>query len=468
MRMIGRYEQITEMGNENAGTCLWCYAKLKGREYFIKEFPEPRYPGPDSKASARLIEKKRFECEKFEKMKIRTYHAINYCSDGNAVRISDFFRVGTKYYMAMPRIDVREMEIKEVAKLPDEVKRRICKVIVHSIAKLHSAHFVHSDIKHANILFTETSIHELTAKLIDFDAGFFEDNPPQCSEEVKGDQIYYSPEAIVVMYGGEAKLTCKLDIFALGILFHQYFSGMPPIYDRERYSCAGMSAADGEAPGVLGSIPEDMRKIISRMLAVNPEDRPTAQEVFDEMSEAVALSYTVNHIINGVIKESAVYEQKSIKSENNRILIEKESLMQRVYSGYRFDRIEPMIKESAFVADGTIINLYYVPDESQKKTVSYKVQHKVDGKVIDSFIYSKQVWLNAPDELPIEKDSLIPLDSLGCEFIGIQYDAIQISLQGEKTVPNGTVITLDYARRREDGFIGDAPARLGWYDMDEL
>lgn len=280
MGMIGRYEQITKLGNENAGTCFWCYAVREGQEYFIKEFPEPKYPTPDSEATPEQVARKEARCEAFEKEKTRIYQAVNNSSDGNAVRVTDFFRVGAKYYIAMPRVKAVDMEIEEIASLSEQEKRRICTVIVHAMAQLHAVHFVHSDVKHSNIMFVHSLTNKLTAKLIDYDAGFFEDTPPRCSEEVKGDQVYYAPEAIAVMYGGEAQLTCKLDIFALGILFHQYFTGALPQFDMEKYDSVGMAVVSGGTIAVSREMPADIHRLICQMLAEDPGERPTAQEVF--------------------------------------------------------------------------------------------------------------------------------------------------------------------------------------------
>ena len=246
MDMIGRYQKITELNNDNAGTCMWCYAVRGGQEYFIKKFPEPKYPTSDSEASPKLVAKKRARCEKFEQKKLKMYRAVNEASDGNVVRIADFFRVGAQYYMAMPRVKSVDMSPEEISKLPEHEKRKICTVIAHAVAQLHSAQFVHFDIKHENIMFTHSCAHKLTAKLIDYDGGFFEDNPPTCADEVGGSWPYFSPEAWILMDGGSAKLSSKLDVFALGILFHQYYTGKLPEYDENRFRSAGDAVRAGE------------------------------------------------------------------------------------------------------------------------------------------------------------------------------------------------------------------------------
>lgn len=471
MGMIGRYEQITKLGNENAGTCFWCYALRGGREYFLKEFPEPKHPVSDSEATPKQVARKLAKCEAFEKEKTRIYQAVNNSSDGNAVRVTDFFRVGAKYYMAMPRVKAVDMEIKDVAKLPEHVKRRICTVIAHALAQLHSVHFVHSDIKHSNVMFVHSRTHKLTAKLIDYDAGFFEDTPPRCSEEVKGDQVYYSPEAIAVMYGGEAKLTCKLDVFALGILFHQYFTGTIPQYDIEQYDSVGKAVVSDGKIEVSRDMPEDIHRLICRMLKAYPEERPTAQEVFNNLTKPDKLSYTVRHEVEGKTRDSFTFEQSVGSYGNRKIAVKQDSLTPREYLGYKYDKREPWIIEGETVDDGTVITVKYVKDLSQQKSVSYTVQHKVDGKIVEQMVHTTKIWINAANEIPIVKGSLTPKSYAGCKF-----EAISTDKQDGDYLANGTIITLKYIEiivenegtQKEDHFVGDAPARPGFWDMGDL
>ena len=132
MDMLGRYQQTTALSNQNAGSCWWCYAVRSGKEFFIKEYLEPKHPQNDTVSSPEKIERKLRKCKAFEAEKTRVFKAINEKSDGNAVRIEDFFRIGAKYYIAMPRIRGIEMEETDIADLPLMARRRLCAVISHA------------------------------------------------------------------------------------------------------------------------------------------------------------------------------------------------------------------------------------------------------------------------------------------------------------------------------------------------
>ncbi|MBE6961613.1 MAG: hypothetical protein E7445_04070 [Ruminococcaceae bacterium] len=471
MAMLGRYERTTALSNKDAGSCRWCFAIRGGQEYFIKEFLEPKYPENDTTSSPEKRAKKIKKCEAFEQSKTRIYRAINEHSDGNAVRVVDFFRVGAKYYMVMPKINPVKMSVEEIARLPEHVKRRICTVIAHSVAQLHKSKFVHADIKHTNIMLVHSRTSKLTAKLIDYDAGFFEYDPPTHPEEIPGDQVYFSPEAWTAILGEEAQLTCKLDIFALGILFHQYLTGKLPGYDEEKFSCAGEAVAAGEKLNISWDMPADIHRVISQMLAANPCERPSAQEVFNNLTKQDKLSYTVHHEVEGKTRDSFTFELSEENYGNRKIAIKQESLKPREYTGYKYDRREPWIIEGETVDDGTVITVKYVKDLNQQKTVSYTVQHKVGGKIVEQTVHTTKVWINATNEIPIVKGSLEPKSYAGCTF-----EAISTDKQDGDRVPNGTIITLKYTEaiiendviQNEGEFIGDAPARPGFWDLGDL
>lgn len=285
MEMLGRYEQTTALSNRNAGSCRWCFAVRNGREFFIKEYLEPKHPETDTVSSPEKKERKLKKCMAFEAEKTRVFQSINEQSDGNAVRIEDFFRIGAKYYIAMPRIRGEALREADVAALKDPEKRKLCAVIAHALACVHAAGYVHADIKHTNVIFVRLPNGNLTAKLIDYDAGYFEDAVPTNTEQIAGDQVYYAPEVCDAIMNGNVDISCKADIFSLGVLFHQYYTRELPAFDMEQFSCVGEAALLHSEVTVSEEMPEDVRALIMQMLAADPQQRPTAQEIHAEISK---------------------------------------------------------------------------------------------------------------------------------------------------------------------------------------
>lgn len=351
------------------------------------------------------------------------------------------------------------------------MKRRICTVIAHSVAQLHKCGFVHADIKHANIMLVPTRANKLTAKLIDYDAGFFEYDPPAHPEEIHGDQVYFSPEAWKTFLGEEVQLTCKLDVFALGILFHQYLSGKLPGYDEEKYSCAGEAVAAGEKLSLSLDIPADLRRVICQMLAADPCERLSAQQVFNYLTNSDKLSYTVRHEVEGKIRDSFTFKWSMENDGDRKIVVSQESLKPREYLGYKYDIREPWVIEGETVDDGTVITVKYVKDTTQQKTVSYTVQHEICGILVEQTVHTAKIWVNAANVIPLEKGSLAPYSYYGYKLVAISTDK-----QDGDYVSDGTIITLKYAEGnmeneatyKEENCAGDVPARPGFWDMGDL
>ena len=180
----------------------------------------------------------------------------------------------------MEKIEELEWSILDVYELPEKERRRLCALIAHAVAGLHRGGLAHSDLKHENILFTKSDNGTLTTKVIDFDSAFFEKDEIK-TEDISGDWVYFSPEVWGRFDEIDCHLTCKIDIFALGVLFHQYFSGDVPGFDRDTgCTAAGQAVQQGLPLTISDKIPEDIRELLVRMLDVDPTKRPSAMEVF--------------------------------------------------------------------------------------------------------------------------------------------------------------------------------------------
>jgi serine/threonine protein kinase len=264
------------------------FATLDGKEYFLKEFLSPKYPVDTSKAGgSTTIEKKKQKCKKFEEHhkslndKIATKSGVG----GNLVCTFDFFRSGTTYFKVTEKIDITSMSIGEIARMSEEQKLLIMKTVTSSLKILHDLNIVHGDLKPDNVLIKKTTLDAYTTKLIDFDNSYISGNPPENNEDAIGDQVYYSPELAKYIIGKadtKAKdLTIKSDVFALGVLFSQYITGNRPEIE-SKYKYVWQAVLDGCIPVVKKvAVPNYIIGLISKMLALNPTDRPDISKVFD-------------------------------------------------------------------------------------------------------------------------------------------------------------------------------------------
>lgn len=286
LRKIRDYQLITQLTNKNSGNGLWAFAVKDGREYFIKQFLSPICPREGSGVPSDIIARKRKEGDKFYQKMMRLYYAVNQSATGNIVTIDAFFFDDTKYYITTQRIDTANLEMKQIASKDHEVKIVLMKVIAHSLASLHTNGVVHADLKPSNVLIKETNVcsgksKSLTAKLIDFDSSYLEKEREK-DDKIEGDVVYLAPETLLADQGEDVKLTTKVDVFALGLLFHQYYTGELPQFSSE-YSYAHQAVLDGRALFLDTRLPDDLKNLIASMLERDPAKRPTTQEAFETL-----------------------------------------------------------------------------------------------------------------------------------------------------------------------------------------
>lgn len=274
------------------------FAEKYGKEYFIKEFLSPKYPTPDSPGSEKVKAQKRKECENFERHHLELNKKISSkCSlGGNLVYAVDFFRVGACYYKVNEKVDVSSLSCKDISRLPLNNILLVAKTVCHSLKILHELNIVHGDLKPDNILIKETSKGGFSGKLIDFDDSYFSGNPPKDREAVVGTPEYYSPELAAYIMDEDEELsgeilTCKSDIFTLGIILCEYFTGKKPTFDSSYGNIWKCVSKGGKLS--FDSIPPRISWLINEMLNNDASKRPTIKQVFDVLKEKDVLEFAV-------------------------------------------------------------------------------------------------------------------------------------------------------------------------------
>ena len=299
--VINGYRLLAPLSNENAGSAKWGHAKKGGRDYFIKEFLDPCYPTKDSPFDEQLKTLTLRKCRAYEAEKRQLYRTINNASDGNLVRIEEFFRWDGKYYITTQWLDVapkregfaagargasNQMSIEDLYRMrQNRVKLRCVLALSHALARLHERGIAHSDIKPRNIMLTQLRTGNLSPKIVDLDSCFWVKSPP---EELAGDQVYLAPESVMYMIKGEgaSTISCKIDVFAMGLVFHQIFGGELPSLP-EDYNFACEACLDGVKPVVSERVPKPIRGIVEDMLEADASARPSMADVHQRLWERV-------------------------------------------------------------------------------------------------------------------------------------------------------------------------------------
>ena len=281
---INGYTLKAELKNANSGFSKWGFATKNGKEYFIKELINPVYPIDKSIMSDELFQQRRAHCSEYEAKFKKFFGLINNASRGNLVRITDFFRYGSRYYLITEKVEGKSPSMEYIASLEEEKKLLLLKTVAHCFYDLHSVGIVHSDVKPNNILVKATKNGNYAAKLIDFDSGF-QKGEVFDNKELGGELTYLAPETFLGIYGEDVKPDEKADIFGLGLVFHEYYCGFLPYFDQNEYEYPYEAALDG---GLLkpdmNKLPDDLRALITSMLDADPKERPSAEEIIKTLN----------------------------------------------------------------------------------------------------------------------------------------------------------------------------------------
>ncbi len=279
---LGEYELVRPLRSENAGFSEWGFGKKDGQTYFIKKFLSPVYPPENGRLGKRIVEKKKAMCARYEAEKRELFWNINEVSDGNLLRIHEFFRCGTHYYISTEKVDAIDFE-KEVLRLSMDEKVVLMKVLCHALNSLHNAGLIHGDIKLSNVLFYRTEKNTVSARIIDIDSCFRKDRPPKNTDELVGDFVYLSPDYYRFMSGQTTTVLDQIDIFSMGLVFHELLTGKLPDYDHEKYRYLYESVLAGHKPVPDPSIPPQLRNFIQSMLWCTQEVYPSALSLLQEL-----------------------------------------------------------------------------------------------------------------------------------------------------------------------------------------
>ena len=168
-------------------------------------------------------------------------------------------------------------------------------------------------------------------------------------------------------------------------------------------------------------------------------------------SQTQPTKYTVVHKVDGVEKESKEYTGTAWVNElKPEITVEEGSLAEKTYPGYKFDSMEPEVKEGDKVASGTIITLNYVKDDSQTKDTKYTVRYTIEGveQENDKIEVEGSAWVNDDPAMIAIAEGGIPTPSN--KYNGYKLDPANPEYPAAGTpVESGSEYTVNYVKRTD-------------------
>jgi serine/threonine protein kinase len=195
----------------------------------------------------------------------------------NIVRVFDFHRSNDLTFISMEYINGRDLRFhrSEFEPISTSNMIKLIRPVVNALGYAHDQGLVHRDVKTANILLDA----QKTPRLTDFGiAGVFKSGRHALEITSGGSLFCMSPQQLK----GRPPHPSD-DIYALGILLYELFTGYPPFYpDITREKILHESPIPVNLRlnqlAIEADVPKPLEDLIDRMLAKTPADRPASMK----------------------------------------------------------------------------------------------------------------------------------------------------------------------------------------------
>ena len=142
------------------------------------------------------------------------------------------------------------------------------------LAALHRSHKVHRDIKPSNILVTAEG------RVVILDFGLVADLINLVPEShLVGTFSYMAPEQAAMKAVGPAA-----DWYSVGVLLYQALTGRLPVQGNAREVLILKQAFDPPPPSVFADVPDDLDRLCSDLLRIDPKDRPVERDILRRLN----------------------------------------------------------------------------------------------------------------------------------------------------------------------------------------
>ncbi|WP_324192337.1 protein kinase domain-containing protein [Nocardia puris] len=176
-------------------------------------------------------------------------------------------------YLAMEYLDGRSLNdlVGECPQLPISWVAALGAQIADGLSAAHAVGVVHRDLKPSNVMVLRGGL----VKVLDFGMGRTVDDPdiaPLTSTGVTvGTARYMAPEQFRASAVGAAA-----DLYALGCVLFELLAGVPPFHSESAHELGQKHLHEAPPPlkPLRKDLPSDLARLIDRLLAKNPADRP--------------------------------------------------------------------------------------------------------------------------------------------------------------------------------------------------
>lgn len=332
-KVINGYK-FDETQSHKSGGATWWEADKGNTKYFLKCFDAPKRPS--DRVSEAVRKQKNEACDNFSKERKKVLATLRTLVGSGIVAPVEFFEHDRKFYQSTEwKVPVGK-SLLEISRFDNTSKEFLLKTATQNLKILHNKGIVHLDIKPDNL---PVSVNKTNGKnvcaLIDFDSSYFIGNLP-APELTAATFPYVSPEFAAYLtnnskYGGMKAITGKNDVYALAIVFHEYWTGRKFIYNGSEDKSNGRymyQAVDAdEEIHVANGVPDWLERLLQWMIKRNPNERPTMDEVLEclkDHSKIPGIHDNEDEEEDRLEKERKAREEQKRREEEKRFKEQKE------------------------------------------------------------------------------------------------------------------------------------------------
>jgi serine/threonine-protein kinase len=251
--LAGRYQIITALGKGGMGEVYRAEDLLLAHPVAIKFLPE------ELARDADLL--RRFRKE------VRIAREV---SHPNVCRVHDIGEVDGQSFLTMEYIDGEDLAalLKKVGRLPEDKGLELARQLCQGLAAAHDKGVIHRDLKPRNIMIDAQGHVRIT----DFGLAVFAEDV-QLTALHAGTPAYMAPEQLA---GKEVSV--QSDLFALGLILYELFTGKRAFQARSREELARLYAEGlpSKPSSHVTAIDPAVERVILRCLEKAPKDRPAS------------------------------------------------------------------------------------------------------------------------------------------------------------------------------------------------
>lgn len=201
-------------------------------------------------------------------------------SHPNVLQVHAFGEHNESPYFVMEFVDGPTLEqwLAQRGSPPDvDVALRILDDLCHGVSAIHAADTVHHDIKPSNILLDD----ELRPRIADLGLAVLYREGSPTTREIVGTPTYMAPE-IAFARDTDPALRSRADVYSLGCVAYQLFTGRPPFDGAGNMGMLLQHATRPVPPasGIRPGLPAELDHALLGALAKDPSERTSTADIF--------------------------------------------------------------------------------------------------------------------------------------------------------------------------------------------